>query len=113
MKDTLKEKVADVRFSGRLQGSPCILVSDQNDPGDAIRGMMKAMNQEIPEMKKIMELNPDHPLITTLDELYQNDRSGDRLKEYIGIAYGLAQILSGGRPDDPAEFGRLVSELLT
>ncbi len=113
MRDVLKDRVADVRFSGRLQGSPCVLVTDVNDPGDAIRGMMKAMRQEIPDMKKILELNPDHPLITTLDDLYENDRSGGKLSDYVDIAYGLALIFSGSRPDAPAEFGRLVSELLT
>jgi molecular chaperone HtpG len=113
MRDVLKDKVADVRFSGRLQGSPCVLVSDMNDPGDAIRGMMRAMRQEIPDMKKILELNPEHPMISILDNLYDNDRSGGKLNDYVNIAYGLALILSGSKPDDPAEFGRLVSCLLT
>ena len=113
MKDVLKQEVADVRFSGRLQGSPCVLVSDPNDPGDAIRGMMKAMHQEVPEMKKILELNPDAPVIAILDDLYGNDRSSDKLRDYIMILFDLSQILSGARPDDPASFGRLVAGLLT
>jgi len=113
MKDVLKQKVADVRFSGRLQGSPCVLVSDPNDPGDAIRGMMKAMHQEIPEMKKILELNPDAPVIAILDDLYSNDRSSDKLRDYIMILFDLSAVLSGERPDDPASFGKLVADLLT
>ena len=113
MKDALKQKVADVRFSGRLQGSPCLLVSDPNNPQCAIRGMMKAMHQEIPDLKKILELNPDAPVIAILDDLYSSDRSSDKLRDYIMILFDLSRILSGEGPDDPASFGRLVADLLT
>ncbi len=113
IKDQLGDRVEAVRFSPRLKDSPCILVSDKNDPGDMFRQMMKTMNQEIPEAKKILELNPVHPLISILQELYDKERSGDKLKNYVNILFDLGQIMAGGRPGDPVTFGKRITDLLS
>ena len=112
MRDTLKEQVRDVRFSPRLQDSPCVLIADRNDPGEAMRSILKAMRQDIPDMKKILELNPNHDLIEKLDHLYENDRSNPELEGSVRMLYDLAVIMAGGRPEDPATFGRRVADLL-
>jgi molecular chaperone HtpG len=112
IKDQLGERVEDVRFSPRLRENPCILVSDRNDPGDMLRQMMKSMNQELPEAKKILELNPVHPVIETLQGLYENERSGDRLKDYVQVLFDLGTVMAGSRPDNPVEFGRRITDLL-
>ena len=112
IKDQLGERVEDVRFSPRLSEAPCILVSDRNDPGDMLRRMMKTMNQELPEPKKILELNPRHSVIENLQELYEKERSGDKLRNYVSILFDLGTVMAGGRPDDPARFGRMVASLL-
>jgi molecular chaperone HtpG len=113
IKDQLGDRVEAVRFSPRLKDSPCILVSDRNDPGEMFRQMMKTMNQEIPEAKKILELNPVHPVISMLQELYDKERSGDRLKNYVNILFDLGQIMAGGRPGDPVAFGKRITDLLS
>ena len=112
MKDQLKGRAEDVRFSPRLRDTPCIIVVNRNDPGEMLRRMMKAMNQEMPEARRILELNPAHPVIAVLQDLYDRERSGERLKSYVGILFDLGQVMAGGRPDDPAAFGRGVAELL-
>ena len=112
IKDQLGDSVEAVRFSPRLKESPCILVSDRNDPGDMLRQMMRSMNQELPDAKKILELNPVHPIITTLQDLYEKDRSGDKLKDYVQILFDLGTVMAGGRPENPAEFGRRITDLL-
>ncbi|MCD4700541.1 MAG: molecular chaperone HtpG [Candidatus Aegiribacteria sp.] len=112
IRDQLGDSVEDVRFSPRLKESPCILVSDKNDPGDMLRQMMKSMNQELPEAKKILELNPVHPIITSLQDLYEKDRSGDRLKDYVQILFDLGTVMAGARPENPADFGRRIASLL-
>ena len=112
IKDQLGDRVEAVRFSPRLKESPCILVSDRNDPGDMLRQMMRSMNQELPDAKKILELNPVHPIITTLQDLYDKDRSGDKLKDYVQILFDLGTVMAGARPENPAEFGRRITELL-
>ena len=113
IKDQLGDRVEAVRFSPRLKDSPCILVSDKNDPGEMFRQMMKTMNQEIPDAKKILELNPVHPVISMLQELYDKERSGDKLKNYVNILFDLGQIMAGGRPGDPVTFGKRITDLLS
>lgn len=113
IKDQLGDRVEAVRFSPRLKDSPCILVSDKNDPGEMFRQMMKTMNQEVPEAKKILELNPVHPVISMLQELYDKERSSDRLKNYVNILFDLGQILAGGRPGDPITFSKRITDLLS
>lgn len=112
VKDQLGDSVESVRFSPRLRESPCILVSDRSDPGDMLRQVMRSLNQEVPDARRILELNPVHPVVEKLQELYEKDRSGDRLKDYVRILYDLGTVLAGGRPEDPAEFGRRITSLL-
>jgi len=112
IKDQLGDRVEAVRFSPRLRESPCILVSDRNDPGEMLRQMMKSMNQEFPDAKKILELNPAHHVIKTLQELYEKDRSGDKLKNYVQILFDLGTVMAGSRPENPADFGRRITSLL-
>ncbi len=112
MKDQLGDSVESVRFSPRLKESPCILVSDRNDPGDMLRRLMKSLDQEMPEAKRILELNPVHPVIRVLQDLYEKERSGDKLRNYVLILYDLAAVMSGGRPEDPAEFGKRIADLI-
>ena len=113
IKDQLGNRVEDVRFSPRLRENPCILVSDRNDPGEMLRQMMKSMNQELPNAKKILELNPVHPVIETLQNLYEKDRSGDKLKDYVNILFDLGTVMAGGRPENPADFGKRITSLLS
>ena len=112
IKDILGEQVAGVRFSPRLRETPCILVAAQNDPGEMMRMMMKAMNQDAPESKKILELNPAHPVIASLEILNADKDSSDSFKKRVEMLLELARVLSGSRPDDPARFGRYVAELM-
>jgi molecular chaperone HtpG len=108
----LGDKVSGVRFSPRLKETPCILVTAQDDPGEMMKMMMRAMNQDAPESKKILELNPSHPVIASLELLKDRKGSEDQFKRRIEMLLELARVLSGSRPDDPVEFGRFVAELM-
>jgi len=112
MKDQLGEGVEDVRFSPRLTDAPCIIVMDRNDPGEMLRQMMRSMNQEMPDAKRILELNPVHPVITVMQDLYEKDRSGEKLADMVRTLFDLGLVMTGGRPDDPAGFGQRVARLL-
>ncbi|PIE51168.1 molecular chaperone HtpG [Candidatus Fermentibacteria bacterium] len=107
IREILGNRVAGVRFSPRLRETPCILVSSQDDPGEMMRMMMRAMNQEQPQSKKVLELNPSHPLIESLETLQKSD--DDLFKEKVGMVLELARVLSGLKPEDPAAFGRFVA----
>ncbi|HUJ70545.1 MAG TPA: molecular chaperone HtpG, partial [Syntrophorhabdales bacterium] len=62
IKEQLADQVKDVRLSGRLKDSACLLVADEGDLNPQMEKILKAMGQTVPENRKILEINPDHPL---------------------------------------------------
>ncbi len=112
IKEILGDRVSGVRFSPRLRETPCILVAAQDDPGEMMKMMMRAMNQDAPESKKILELNPAHPDIASLEALSADEDSKDSFNTRVQMLLELARVLSGSKPDDPAGFGRFVAELM-
>nr|AEC13084.1 heat shock protein [Streptomyces pulveraceus] len=112
MKEHLGEEMKDVRLSTRLTVSPACVVSDAHDLTPALESMYRAMGQEIPSARRILELNPAHPLVQGLNQAYQEgeDRSG--LAETADLLYGLAVLAEGGRPTHPGRFVKLVAERL-
>ncbi|NNM54271.1 MAG: molecular chaperone HtpG [Spirochaetales bacterium] len=73
MKKILGDHVKDVRVSFRLAESPSCIVSGDDDPSAKLQQMMKAMGQkDLPAPKPILEINPDHALVTKLREAKDN-----------------------------------------
>lgn len=112
IKEQLKEQVKDVRLSGRLKDSACLLVADEGDLNPQMEKILKAMGQEVPGNKRILEINPDHPLFSAMNNLFEKDRESTVLEEYIGLLYDQALLLEGGRPKDPAAFARAMARLM-
>jgi molecular chaperone HtpG len=74
--------------------------------------ILKAMGQDVPENKKILEINPDHALFGAMNELYEKDPANAILGEYSGLLYDQALILEGSRPRDAAAFAKSVAKLM-
>ncbi|MCM2357169.1 MAG: molecular chaperone HtpG [Geobacteraceae bacterium] len=110
--ETLKDRVKEVRLSGRLTDSACCLVADQYGLNANMERILKAMNQEVPESKRILELNPDHPIMQVLAKLYGEDKESARLGDYSELLYDQALLTEGSPIKDPLRFTRLVSELM-
>ena len=109
---SLEEAVKEVRFGLRLTASPCCLVADENALNPHMERILRAMKQEVPDTKPILELNPAHPLVPRLQALFTEDRESEKLKDYIDLLYNQA-LLSQGLPlRDPVKFGRMVSDLM-
>jgi molecular chaperone HtpG len=109
LKETLSEQVKDVRLSARLTTSPACLVGDTHDMTPTLEKMYRAMGQEVPHVKRILELNPGHPLVTGLRDAQQ--RGGD-LDETAELLYGMALLAEGGDLADPSRFTQLLAERL-
>jgi len=112
MKEKLGEDVKDVRLSARLTVSPACVVSDSHDLTPALENMYRAMGQEIPPTKRILELNPGHPLVESLHQAFQDREDRTELAETAELLYGLAVLAEGGRPKEPGRFVKLVAEQL-
>jgi molecular chaperone HtpG len=74
--------------------------------------IFRAMGQEAPRPKRIMEVNPDHPVLSRLRAEYDSNRESPLVGEYAELLYGQALLAEGAVPDDPARFGRLISDLM-
>ncbi|MEU0248006.1 molecular chaperone HtpG [Streptomyces sp. NPDC006235] len=112
MREQLEEDIKEVRLSSRLTVSPACVVSDAHDLTPALENMYRAMGQEVPRTKRILELNPGHPLVKNLNQAYREreDRSG--LVESAELLHTLAVLAEGGQPKDPARFVKLVADRL-
>ena len=109
---TLEEKIKEVRFSSRLTESACCLVSDENDMGSHMERIMKAMNQDVPVQKKILELNANHPLIDAFQKVYDKEPASEQTKEYAEMLYDQALLTSGVSIPDPLNFAKRIANLM-
>ncbi|MEU9234408.1 molecular chaperone HtpG [Streptomyces subrutilus] len=110
---TLSEHVKQVRLSSRLTTSAACLVGDAHDMTPTLEKMYRATGQQLPTVKRILELNPSHPLITALRTAHEADADDSALGEIAELVYGSALLAEGGDLPDPARFTRLLTDRLT
>ena len=112
IKETLKDRVKEVRLSSRLTDSACCLVADEYGMNANMERIMKAMNQEVPESKRVLELNPGHPIMQVLSKQFEQDKGDKKLLDYCELLFDQALLTEGSPISDPLRFTRLVSELM-
>jgi molecular chaperone HtpG len=112
MATTLDKDVKEVRLSSRLTTSPACLVADANDVTPALAKMYRAMGQDLPPTRRILELNPTHPLIASLRQAHQDRPGDDGLTETAELLFGTAVLAEGGELTDPARFAHLLADRL-
>ncbi len=108
VKNSLSEKVQEVRITHRLTESPACLVVGEYDMGAQMRRIMEAAGQSVPDSKPIFELNPAHPLVVKLDK----EADEDRFKDLIEILFDQAHLAEGGQLADPAAYVQRLNKLL-
>ncbi|MGI8906537.1 MAG: molecular chaperone HtpG [Candidatus Sumerlaeaceae bacterium] len=113
LKSRLDEHVKEVRLSGRLTSSPACLVGEAYDMSPQMEQLMRASGQEVPKTKRILELNPGHPLLEKLQQIYSADSNDARLGDYAELLYGQSVLAEGGQLPDPGAFSRKVANLMT
>jgi molecular chaperone HtpG len=112
IKEQLKDEVKDVRLSGRLKDSACCLVADEGGLDPQMEKMLKAMGQDVPAEKRVLEINPSHQIFEAMNELIGKGGKEQVLKEYIGLLYDQALLLEGSRVKEPAAFARALAQLM-
>ncbi|MCK5861308.1 MAG: molecular chaperone HtpG, partial [Candidatus Hydrogenedentes bacterium] len=112
IKTALDENVKEVRLSGRLTESAACLVLDDNDVSPQLEKMLRSMGQEVPATKRILELNPTHPLLEKLKELHEKDSASESLKPYAELLYGQALLAEGGQMADPAALSKHIAGVM-
>ena len=107
VKKQLEANVSEVRASTRLADSPCCLVARENALPQSMVRMMRAMHEEVPDEKRILELNVKHPLVQKIAKL-----SGDELADAVSLLYDSALIAEGSTIEDGARFTKLLAALM-
>jgi len=108
IKEALGDRVKDVRVTNRLTESPACLVADQFDMSGNMDRILKQLGQDAPDMKPILEINPDHALVTKLGKA----RKKELIADLSYVLFDQALLAEGALPDDPAGFVRRINELL-
>jgi molecular chaperone HtpG len=112
IKEKLKDEVKNVRLSGRLKDTACCLVGDEGDLDPQMEKLMKAMGQNVPQGKRILEINPMHPLFEAMNKLFEKEQKSAVLDGYIQLLYDQALLLEGSKPKDPAAFAGAITRLM-
>ncbi len=108
LKQVLGEQVKDVRITTRLTNSPACLVADEYDLDPTFQRLLKATGQTLPPMKRILEINPAHPLILKLKQ--QTDEQ--RFADWAYVLYDQSILSLGEQLENPTQFVNRLNDLL-
>ena len=108
----LQDQVKDVRLSSRLTSSAACLVGEEGDLSARVAEMFHRAGQQVPVAKRVLELNPTHPLLPKLQAIVERDRTDPALAEYAELLYGQAILAEGSQLPDPAAFSKRIADLL-
>jgi len=105
LKEALKDKAEDVRVTTRLVDSPACLVVEDGGMSTQLARMLKQAGQPAPDLKPVLEVNAEHPLVKKLEGSAHFD-------DLANILFDQALLAEGGLPADPAAYVRRVNALL-
>jgi molecular chaperone HtpG len=110
LKKALGDRVKDVKLSRRLHDSPSCIVADEKDPSIQMAQMMKAMGgMDVPDVKPILEVNGEHPIVLGL----KNCEDEERVADVAEVLLDQALLVEGVRIKDPADFVKRLNRLLS
>ena len=109
LKQVLAEVAEDVRSTTRLVDSPACLVSSDNGMSMQLARLLKQAGQPVPDVKPVLEVNLEHPLIQKLQSAQAED---GRFADLAHIVFDQALLAEGGMPADPAGYVKRVNALL-
>jgi molecular chaperone HtpG len=113
LQELLAEDVKEVRLSSRLVASAACLVGEEQDFSPQLDELMRRMGHQIERKKRILELNPKHPLVAKLRDRFEADPRAPELRDHARLLYGQALLAEGSPLPDGASYGRLIAELMT
>lgn len=106
VKETLSEHIKDVQLSARLTDSAVCLVSDDAN-SHFMEQMYRQMGKEPPKTKRVMEINPEHPIFARMQTL-----SRETQKDWSELLYFQALISEGAKIQDPSNFVKKMTKVM-
>lgn len=107
VKDSLGDKVSEVRFTHRLTDSPACVVTDEHGMSSQMAKLLASVGQAAPEVKYIFELNPEHPVVKSLD-----GREGENFEDAVALLFEQALLAERGSLEDPSGFVKRLNKLM-
>jgi molecular chaperone HtpG len=111
-RNKLAEDIKEVKISKRLRESACCLVADENGMSAYMERMMKASGQSMPASKRILEVNPTHPLIKNLAALKNKNTDAATLEEWVDVLYDTALLAEGSPLKNPGIFAKQLTKIM-
>jgi len=112
--EVLKDSVSEVRLSDRLTDSPvCLVLPASGLPPYMERLLRAQQGDKMPLSKRVMELNPTHPLIQSLRALHAADPAAEDVTSTIELLHDQALLAEGSPVEDPARLVTRMTDLLT
>ena len=111
--ESLADEVSSVRLTSRLTDSAACLVGDEFSMTPQLEKLYRASGQPVPHSKRILELNPNHALVTRLLEKAAASEERAGLDSAASLVYASAVLAEGGELQDPASVARLIADQLT
>ncbi len=113
IKSHLESKIKEVKPSSRLKASLSCLSGDDYDMSAYMEKLMKASGQKAPEVKRVLELNVNHPVLPKIKALFEKEKDSEKLKDYSNLLLDMAIIGEGGKVENPSQFSKMVGELMS
>lgn len=113
IKIELQDKIKEVKASTRLKDSVACLSGDTYDMSAYMEKIIKSSGQKTPDVKRVLELNIDHPVMSQVKALFEKDPSVPVMKEYCNLFLDIALISEGGKVENPARFSKTIGELMS
>jgi molecular chaperone HtpG len=109
----LEEQVKEVRLSSRLTTSPACLVTGEHDYSPMLERALRHSGADAPKQKRIMELNPKHPLIERMRQRKTQSEGDPLLDNAADLLLGLSLLAEGSELPDPVRFNKAATEVLS
>ncbi len=109
----LEDEIKEVRLSNRLKESAVCLVTDESDLSPRMQKIMEQLGQKPGKVKRILEVNPDHPLVKKLQQVFAAHNKDPRLATYAQLLLGQAHLAESGQVPDPPAFSKTLAEVMT
>ncbi|TXG55505.1 hypothetical protein EZV62_020761 [Acer yangbiense] len=118
IKKHLGDRVASVQISNRLSSSPCVLASAKFGWSANMERLMKSQtvgdtsSMEFMRGRRVFEINPDHPIIQNLNAAFNSNPDDNDALRAIDLLYDAALVSSGFTPENPAQLGGKIYEMM-
>jgi molecular chaperone HtpG len=108
----VQDHIKEVKPSARLKSSVACLSGDTYDMSAYMEKILKASGQEVPAVKRVLELNMDHPVIIGIRSMFEKDAGNPVLKDYSQLLLDMAVVSEGGKVENPARFSQLIGDMM-